>query len=294
LASIKNNIRTIQIDTIAGNKSPNAQVFFANDQADFQRNQIQKPYRSNYYGIGLCQSGKATLNANLDTYTIAKDCMISLSPQVVKQWMMRSKDYQTLAIFFTKEFFIQNNTDRNILDNFSFFDANAKHVIKINKEYVNKINQVLQEIQYVINSANAYKNEIVRSYIQIILYEISALYNQDNFKAIYKQTRGVQITDEFKRQLNMHFIQQRSVQFYAELLFITAKHLTETIKNETGKSAKEWIDEMVVLEAKVLLQDNSLSIANIADSLHFADQSTFGKYFKNLTGISPVAYKQSL
>jgi AraC family transcriptional regulator, transcriptional activator of pobA len=291
---MKPNIRTIQIDTISGDSNPTPKIFFADDQKNFQSNKVLNPYRSNYYGVGLCQSGKATLKANLESYNIQKDCLITLSPQIVKQWMMRSKDYQTLAIFFTKEFLIQNSADKNILDSFTFFEATAKHVSKINKEHVSKVNQILNEIQSKLASAHPYKNEIIRSLITVLLFEISAIYNQDNFQTFYKQTRSEQIVDEFKRLVNMHYTLERSVQYYAGLQFVTAKHLTETVKNETGKSAKEWIDDMVVLESKVLLQDASLSIANISDSLHFTDQSTFGKYFKNLTGISPVAYKQSL
>jgi AraC family transcriptional regulator, transcriptional activator of pobA len=291
---MKTNIRTIQIDTISGDSNPTPKIFFADDKKNFQTNKVLNPYRSNYYGIGLCQTGKATLKANLETYNIKKDSLITLSPQIVKQWMMRSNDYQTLAIFFTKEFLIQNSVDKNILESFAFFEANAKHVSQINKEHSSKVNKILDEIQGKLASTHPYKNEIIRSYIQVLLHEISAIYNQDNFKVVYKQTRSAQIVDEFKRLVNMHYTTERSVQYYAELQFVTAKHLTETVKNETGKSAKEWIDEMVVLEAKVLLQDASLTIGHIAASLSFTDQSTFGKYFKNLTGISPVAYKQSL
>jgi AraC family transcriptional regulator, transcriptional activator of pobA len=291
---MKPNILTIQINSISGDSNPTPKIFFADDQKNFQSNKVLNPYRSNYYGIGLCQSGKATLKANLESYNIQKDCLITLSPQIVKQWMMRSKDYQTLAIFFTKEFLIQNSADKNILDSFAFFEANAKHVSKVNMDQASKINLILLEIQNKLNSTHPYKNEIIRSYIQVLLFEISAIYNQDNFQIVYKQTRSAQIADEFKKLLSEHYTKERGVQFYADLLFISAKHLTETVKIETGKSAKEWIDEMVVLEAKVLLQDAGFTIANVADSLHFTDQSIFGKYFKNLTGTSPVAYRQSL
>jgi AraC family transcriptional regulator, transcriptional activator of pobA len=65
----------------------------------------------------------------------------------------------------------------------------------------------------------------------------------------------------FKKLVTIHFTKQRSVKFYAYLLFISPKHLSETIKSETSKLASEWIGETVVLETKILLQESALSIA---------------------------------
>jgi AraC family transcriptional regulator, transcriptional activator of pobA len=65
------------------------------------------------------------------------------------------------------------------------------------------------------------------------------------------------------------------------------------VKEITGKTAGEIINDFVLLEAKMLLDNPSLSIAEIADELQFSDQSFFGKYFKRLTGMSPKEYRQS-
>lgn len=84
------------------------------------------------------------------------------------------------------------------------------------------------------------------------------------------------------------------MRFYASLLHVTPKHLSEVVKAQTGRTAGEWIDQSVILEAKVLLQQKELSISQVADALHFSDQSVFGKFFKVNTGVSPLAYRQSL
>jgi AraC-like DNA-binding protein len=86
---------------------------------------------------------------------------------------------------------------------------------------------------------------------------------------------------------------QRNVNTYAEQLSITPKYLTETVKEITGKTAGEIIDDFVLLEAKLLLDNPALSIAEIADELHFSDQSFFGKYFKRHAGVSPKEYRHS-
>ncbi len=59
------------------------------------------------------------------------------------------------------------------------------------------------------------------------------------------------------------------------------------VKEVSGKTVGEWIDELVILEAKALLNSSSMNIQEIADRLNFANQSFFGKYFKHYTGMSP-------
>lgn len=79
--------------------------------------------------------------------------------------------------------------------------------------------------------------------------------------------------------------------FYADQLHITPKYLSSVIKEVSGRSAVEWIDRYVILEAKALLRYSGLSIQEIAYELNFSTQSFFGKYFKHHTGMSPSEYK---
>lgn len=74
---------------------------------------------------------------------------------------------------------------------------------------------------------------------------------------------------------------------------LTPKHLSGVVKEVSGKTVGEWIDELVILEAKALLNSSSMNIQEIADRLNFANQSFFGKYFKHYTGMSPKEYRKS-
>ena len=100
------------------------------------------------------------------------------------------------------------------------------------------------------------------------------------------------IAAEFKKLVNSHYAAERSLGFYADKLCITPKHLAETVKDATGKRAVEWLAEAVLLEAQVLLQNPALTIGQIADTLHFADQSTFGRFFRKSAGVAPAMYRQ--
>jgi AraC-like DNA-binding protein len=157
-----------------------------------------------------------------------------------------------------------------------------------------RIKTSLQFIQEKYNEAHPFRDEILKNQIVSFLFEVEAVFEVQRAEVHQGRTRSEQLTAEFKQLVNLHFKKERNLQFYAAQLCITSKHLSETVRAVTGKTGSEWISKAVILEAKVLLQSPELSIAQISDLLHFNDQSTFGKFFKNQTGMSPAAYKQTL
>jgi YesN/AraC family two-component response regulator len=98
----------------------------------------------------------------------------------------------------------------------------------------------------------------------------------------------------FVKLLTDSFREERSVIFYAEQLHVTPRYLSQTVKEVTGRSAGDLIDEMVIMEGKALLNNVSLTIAQVAETLYFSDQFFFSKYFKRLTGVSPSEYRKLL
>lgn len=98
---------------------------------------------------------------------------------------------------------------------------------------------------------------------------------------------------DFMKLVHMNFTRERSVNFYASKLFISPKYLSLLVKAATGRSAARWIDYFVVTEAKNLLRFSGKNIQQVAYSLNFPNQSSFGKYFKHLTGMSPTEFQKN-
>lgn len=98
---------------------------------------------------------------------------------------------------------------------------------------------------------------------------------------------------EFIRLVHIHYISERSVGFYADRLYISPKYLSLLVKEATGRTAASWIDEFVLMEAKNMLRFSGKNIQQIAYALNFPTQSSFGKYFKHLTGLSPSEFQKS-
>ena len=85
---------------------------------------------------------------------------------------------------------------------------------------------------------------------------------------------------------------ERRVGWYASQLEITAKYLSEVVKNVSKRTPNEWIDSYVVLELRVLLKNSPKSIKEITEELNFPNQSFLGKYFKEHVGVSPSEYRK--
>ena len=98
---------------------------------------------------------------------------------------------------------------------------------------------------------------------------------------------------EFVRLVHLHYTRERSVSFYADRLFISPKYLSLLVKEATGRTAAKWIDDFVLMEAKNMLRFSGKNIQQVAYALNFPTQSSFGKYFKHLTGMSPTEYQKS-
>jgi AraC-like DNA-binding protein len=141
---------------------------------------------------------------------------------------------------------------------------------------------------------------ISRSLLTATLYQLMILSEECNPTQLTgeeptgrQRSRRVIYTHEFVRLVRKFFRQERTVKFYADKLCISPKYLSLVIKESTGRSAAEIIDEYVVLEAKNMLRFSSKNVQQVAYDLNFPNQSSFGKYFKHQTGMSPSEFQNS-
>lgn len=158
----------------------------------------------------------------------------------------------------------------------------------------------LMDMLYVNSSANThtvFTHNVSKSIIQALIYQLLQVrHNHINTsirKADKPMTRRIGYVQDFMRLLHTHYRNERTLQFYADHMYISPKYLSRIIKETTGRSAADWIDTLVVQEAKNMLRFTSKSIQQVAYALNFPTQSSFGKFFKHMTGMSPSEYQQS-
>ncbi len=136
------------------------------------------------------------------------------------------------------------------------------------------------------------KWELVKSMGQTLCYEILNMYFANKPLQPLPHGKGDVIFHNFLRALFRHYRKERNVTSYARMQHMTPRYFSTLIKEKSGYSASHWIVQMVLTEAKQLLEDSDLSIKEIADRLNFPTQSFFGKYFKHYVGISPKEYRR--
>lgn len=108
-----------------------------------------------------------------------------------------------------------------------------------------------------------------------------------------RSRRSRALMEDFLALVHEHHTRERCLAFYADRLFLTPKYLSKLVKEVSGKSAHEWIDDFVVLEAKNMLKYSELSIKTIVYELNFPNQTTFYRFFKAHTGMTPSEYRKA-
>lgn len=250
------------------------------------------PTRLNAACLTVCLKGWCKLELNLQQCEMREGMLgIILPDQIVLQGE-RSDDFAGLFIAVSKDFMdMVIPTMQQLFP--MFFMIKERPFVHITPEE----SQSFQEYHSFLWSKvklkdNPFRKEIAQGLLLALFYEIYNIYQGHAVQERIPKSRKEDLFERFIRAVSESYKEERSVSYYADKMFLTAKHLSTVVKEISGKTAGEWIDSLVVLEAKALLKSSELSIQEIADELHFANQSFFGKYFKHHTGMSPKEYRR--
>ncbi len=257
--------------------------------ADFKVTpELVEPYRSEYYCIGLVEEGNLTLQSNFTTQEIKGPSIIFVEPYTVKNWVLPLEPYRAQSILISNFFLQEKLIESNIITAFSGLSDTGVFMEYLTPDILIQVRASFEIIKANTPPDSFFHTEIVRGAVYTLVNIIGGQFikNRQQIKSLTK------INLRFRKALIEHAIKERDIRFYAELLHIHPKHLGRVVKVETGITAGRWIQNQVVLEAKIHLQNLSLSIAQVAGILNFPDQSTFGKYFKKYAGMNPQKYRQ--
>lgn len=250
------------------------------------------PKRMDCLFVAFCHEGSAQYSVDTKEHMVHKNDVIVVNKgQVVGNYML-SRDCKGVAIMVSNDFFSEIIKEVHDMSQLFLF-AYSRPVFNINQEKADTFMEYFSMLcRKVEEKDNLFRKELAIMLLKAMMYDIgNAIYQKKQSEP--KRTRAEVIFNDFIVLLKEHFKQERKVGWYATKLCISPKYLSETVKQVSHRTPNDWIDHYVTLEIRVLLKNSTMSIKEIAEMLHFPNQSFLGKYFKEHVGVSPSKYRRS-
>lgn len=275
-------------------------LFVAEMHYETKMDIIEYPCRFHGYMAFFCIKGEFEVEINLKKFTIRKDSMFIYTPgNIVRVTNIDPKEKESVhfvVVAISEDLMSSTRFDFSKLYNESLRLLESPCVV-INENERELCRKYFDLIQEVSKMRMPNMRESVAALISSIFYLMGAMWT-DRLTAAKKNggeevsTRSKIVLEDFLMLVRDYHTKERSLSFYADKLYLTPKYLSKLIKSVSGKSAHEWIDSFVILEAKNLLKYSDMSIKSIVYELNFPNQTTFYRFFKTKTGMTPSEYRK--
>lgn len=275
-------------------------LFVAEMHYETKMDVIEYPCRFHGYMAFFCIKGEFEVEINLKKFTIRKDSMFIYTPgNIVRVTNIDPREKESVhfvVVAISEDLMSSTRFDFSKLYNESLRLLESPCVV-INENERELCRKYFDLIQEVSKMRMPNMRESVAALISSIFYLMGAMWT-DRLTAAKKNggeevsTRSKIVLEDFLLLVRDYHTKERSLSFYADKLYLTPKYLSKLIKSVSGKSAHEWIDSFVILEAKNLLKYSDMSIKSIVYELNFPNQTTFYRFFKTKTGMTPSEYRK--
>ena len=251
--------------------------------------------RKDFYKICLT-TGKSIIHYADRSFEAEGTVLFFGNPHIPYSWETISTTYVGYSVLFSEDFL--KVSDRNeSLQQSSLFKISGTPILNITDNQREFLNGIFRKMIDEQQTDYAYKDDLMRNYINLIIHEALKLQPSENYDK--HKNAASRITSVFLELLERQFpiestdhpLQLKTAQDYAKGMAVHVNHLNRAVKEITGKSTTTHITGRIVSEAKALLQHTDWNIADIAYALGFVYPSYFNNLFKKLTGTTPTALR---
>lgn len=254
---------------------------------------VSYPHRHDFFEVLFLTKGSGYHVIDSSKYKIEPPTVFFMSPGQAHK-LEFSSDIEGFIFIFTPEFYLINKTNNNRLLEFPFFFTINQDNPPLVLEQNDKAQFITQLFTQAINEvakADDLNMELLRALLDTLLNFCATLYKSEAYEL--STGKGHLLVKRFFQLVEENYQNNLSVNEYAEKLNITSNHLTQTIRQLTGRTSNDILQAKQILEIKRLLVHTSLTVTQISDQLNFTDQSYFTKFFKKNTGITPHKFRTS-
>lgn len=263
-------------------------------ESDSQATRIYS--RKDFYKICLT-TGKSAIHYADRSFETEGTVLFFGNPHIPYSWETHSTTYVGYTVLFSEDFLKQADRSES-LQHSPLFKIGGTPVLNITEKQRDFLNTIFQKMMEEQQTEYAYKDDLIRNYIHLIIHEAMKLQPLENYDQ--HQNAASRLTSVFLELLERQFpietadrpLQLRTAQDYANNLAVHVNYLNRAVKEVTGKPTTAHIAERIISEAKALLQHTDWNIADIAFALGFDYPTYFNNYFKRLTGTNPKSLRK--
>jgi AraC family transcriptional activator of pobA len=247
-----------------------------------------QPRRITVFNFFFLTKGTSTRSKGLDTFNFGENTFFFVPAHQITTHEFISSDVEGFYCHFNLELLTTDYRLKELLNDFPFLDFNSYPLLVINDEIKAYVLPLLERLLKEYQSDTKCRNSILRTYLIALFTELKPFVE----KSITVSTNAATaITEQYKKALSEHIYQKQKITDYAELLSISPNHLNKCVKKAMGKSAHDVLNDMLLLEAKVLLKQTNLTVSEIAYKIGKNEISDFARFFKSLTNMKPSEYR---
>lgn len=245
-------------------------------------------------GFMFIIAGEVEFSIDYVNYTFTENCWVELKPSADVKLLGHSENFTAYLILATESFMLDTLLDKKPIPISHFVDMNESPHIKITDEELEALKFSADRILYYMKREHNFKKDMLHNTFYNFILESSNIFrNRDGArKQMQNLSRKENIIRHFLHLVEEYAMTEHNPSFYSDKLCISTQYLSIILKETTGHTANYWIAKKITTQAKVLLRTPNLTIKEITEKLRFADQSSFGKFFKKHTGISPKKYRE--
>lgn len=248
------------------------------------------PHRKTVHDFVFLTRGTTVRSKGLSEYAVAANTFFFLPATQITTHLSMAPDAEGYYCHFDIELLTNGFVQSSVLGQLPFLQFTGNPLVQLPLAAVATVSQLLQRLEQAEAENAPDVLDLIRAYLLALFTELKRYVDAEDAVA---KTAAVRITQLYKEALARHIYHKHSVSAYAELLAVSPNHLNKCVKTVTGKSAQETLDDMVLLEAKALLRQTSLSISEIAYKLGKEDHSSFSRFFRLKTSQTPKEYKRT-
>ena len=249
------------------------------------------PGRVHFYHVFLFTHGAGNHTIDFHNYAYDTETLLLVAKGQVQQFQINHAVKGWLVIF-TPEFLYENATELDLAHGLRVFEhALFSPRLRLTSEQRSLFISLGRVLEHEYNKpTDELSNEILRHLLRVLLLHIERI--QQSSARNQRVASHYQEFIAFHRLVERDLAQSRSVQYYARQLASSPKKLNALTRQTLNKTAKEFIEEQVILEARRLLAQGKMPIKEIAYQLGLSEPTNLVKFFKKHTRTSPTAFRQ--